>query len=182
MLLLKSTVWVFKMSRLVTWYKSQAAIAQAALFILFFEVVSSLVGIATRPEINGWYSTLQKPALTPPNAAFPIVWTILYALTAYAAWRLSRVPASVEKTVAVKIFAVYMILNWCWSFVWFSLQQLFVGFLWIILLNIVNTILIAKLLKLDRRAAFALLPLICWTGFATYLAGSIWWLNSSVSP
>jgi hypothetical protein len=34
-----------------------------------------------------WYEDLRKPAWRPPNAAFPVVWTVLYILIAIAGWR-----------------------------------------------------------------------------------------------
>jgi len=33
-----------------------------------------------------WYDGLNKPWWTPPGWAFPVVWTILYCMIAYAGW------------------------------------------------------------------------------------------------
>ena len=38
-------------------------------------------------ETGEWYDSLDKPPFTPPNIAFPIVWTTLYALMAASAYR-----------------------------------------------------------------------------------------------
>ena len=51
--------------------------------------VSAIGGAITRPNLD-WYGTLVKPGFAPPNAAFPIVWTILYAMMAVAAWLVWR--------------------------------------------------------------------------------------------
>ena len=37
-----------------------------------------------------WYSSLARSSLTPPNIAFPIVWSFLYALMGYSAFRVAR--------------------------------------------------------------------------------------------
>ena len=44
--------------------------------------------LATGPEIAGWYAGLTKPAFNPPDAAFPVAWTILDALMIVSLWRL----------------------------------------------------------------------------------------------
>ncbi|HUO40847.1 MAG TPA: TspO/MBR family protein, partial [Mycobacterium sp.] len=35
--------------------------------------------IASPMRVPGWYARLRKPAYQPPGAAFPLVWTALYA-------------------------------------------------------------------------------------------------------
>ena len=44
----------------------------------------------SRNKSKLWYRTLNKPAFTPPNKVFPIVWTTLYALMAWSGWRVWR--------------------------------------------------------------------------------------------
>jgi tryptophan-rich sensory protein len=47
-------------------------------------VAALLIGGAlTRPNLD-WYATLRLPGFAPPNGVFPIVWPILYALTAFS--------------------------------------------------------------------------------------------------
>lgn len=41
-------------------------------------VVGSLAGYLQQSAVQNWYPHLNKPLLTPPNAIFPIAWTILY--------------------------------------------------------------------------------------------------------
>jgi tryptophan-rich sensory protein len=47
-------------------------------------IVCELVGVAggffTLASVSSWYTTLAKPAWTPPNWAFAPIWTTLYAL------------------------------------------------------------------------------------------------------
>lgn len=41
-------------------------------------VLGGLAGWLQHDAINEWYPLLDKPALTPPNAVFPIAWSIIY--------------------------------------------------------------------------------------------------------
>ena len=59
-----------------TWVKTGAAVTAAAL----------LGSRAARPD-SRWYRNLDKPAWQPPAQAFPVVWTLLYSLLAYAGAR-----------------------------------------------------------------------------------------------
>ena len=59
--------------------------AAAALF------VAALGASAT--DIGPWYQGLRQPSWKPPDLLFGLVWTLIYALTAYAgvlAWRHGR--------------------------------------------------------------------------------------------
>lgn len=149
-----------------------------ALWILVFEVVSSAIGYATQPQVDGWYATLQQPSFAPPNILFPIVWTILYALigaAGYYIWQ-SRHEGQTGRQ-RLTIFMVYMALNWSWSFIFFTQHQLFISFLWILVMNIAAITLIAISWQSQRRVALLMLPSLFWTLFAAALNGAFWWLN-----
>lgn len=55
-------------------------------FIALCLGAGGLGAVATSPEIDGWYQTINKPAWNPPNAVFGPVWTTLFVLMAFAAW------------------------------------------------------------------------------------------------
>jgi benzodiazapine receptor len=44
-----------------------------------------IIGATNLP--GPWYGALTKPPFNPPNALFPIAWTVLYVLIAIAGWR-----------------------------------------------------------------------------------------------
>lgn len=151
--------------------------AWLAVWILVFETVSFLIGTATQGSVDGWYASLTPPPFTPPNLAFPIMWSILYALIAATGWTLWRRRRSSAGQFLLLLFAIYMVLNWSWSFVFFGAHKLLIGFIWIILLNLVALLLIRKAWGKIRAAALLMIPPTAWTLYAAYLNGGYWWLN-----
>lgn len=50
-------------------------------------VLGGLAGWLQQDAIEEWYPLLDKPTLTPPNAVFPIAWSIIYlAWVSRAGW------------------------------------------------------------------------------------------------
>ncbi len=148
-----------------------------ALWIIGFEAVSFGIGMATQGNVDGWYASLNRPPLVPPNIAFPIMWTILYSLIAATGWTLWRTRAQEDGDFRLIIFGIYMALNWSWTFIFFTAHLLLPGFLWILLMNLVALILIVKSWQDVRSASLLMIPPTLWTCFAAYLNGGYWWVN-----
>lgn len=82
---------------------------------------SGLGQLATYPNLIPWYAGLIKPSFNPPNWVFGPVWTALYALMAFAAWRILRLPlASAARRLAVCLFFIQLALNAAWSWMFFG--------------------------------------------------------------
>ena len=72
-----------------------------------------------REAITEWYPFLNKPVLTPPNGAFPIVWGILYILIGIS---LGRIWGKGLK-VSQREWWIQLSLNFCWSIAFFFLRE-----------------------------------------------------------
>ncbi len=147
---------------------------QLVVWIIAFLVISFGIGQVTQGGMQGWYQALEKPSFNPPNYIFPIVWSILYVMIAIAGWNLWRVPAS--KSLKM-IFALYMMMNWAWTPIFFGLHYITLGLIWIIALSLVNLVFIVKSLKVVRLSSVLMMPLMAWTSFASVLSYFIWALN-----
>ncbi len=135
-------------------------------------------GALTRPNLE-WYATLAKPGFTPPDAAFPIAWIILYSLMAVSVWILWRAPGDpADKRLALIWFGVQLVVGVLWSFVFFYMHNvaLGLGVILVYLIDIVITIVLFD--RISRPAALMLVPLALWVCFATGLNTAIWMLNS----
>lgn len=129
----------------------------------------------TRGDIDGWYKTLARPPLAPPDFIFPVVWTSLYVMIAAAGWRIFHFGSG--QRLLRRLYMGYMALNWTWSYIFFSLHLMFAGFIWILALDVLAFLFILKSWKTDRVTAVLMVPPLIWTVFAAYLNGAYWFLN-----
>ena len=152
----------------------------AALALAIIPVVAASVagGAVTVPQIGGWYAGLVKPSFNPPNWVFGPMWTALYALMAFAVFRILRLPIGTPgRRRALVVYHVQLLLNFAWSFAFFGANSPVAGLVVIIPLLIAIVATIAAFRPLDRIASLVLWPYLAWVGFATLLNASIWWLN-----
>jgi tryptophan-rich sensory protein len=143
------------------------------------EIAGMLGSVFTLPAISGWYAGLMRPAFSPPNWIFGPVWTTLFALMGIAAflvWQKGWKQRMVR--TALWIFAVQLVLNVAWSFIFFGQHNPGGAFIDIVLLWIAILATIIVFNRLSKPAAWLLLPYIAWVSFAGYLNYSIWQLNS----
>jgi len=149
----------------------------AVLPVVAVAVAGSLV---TSPNIPGWYAGLEKPGFTPPNWAFPVAWTLLYALMAFSLWRILSLPQDLPgRSGAIVAFFVQLALNSLWSFAFFGAHSPIAGLAVIAALNVAILATIRAFWPLDRPAALLLVPYLAWVLFATALNGAVWQLNGS---
>lgn len=145
-------------------------------WVLGFQAVSALIGAVTR-ENMGWYDTLEKSALNPPDIAFPIVWTVLYVMLALAGWLMWQVRKQPEARLPFILYWVQIAMNWAWSFIFFAWHEVAAGFWWIVALDIMMIAFVIAAWNVQRKAAFLVVPTIVWGSFAAYLNYSIWMMN-----
>ena len=146
-------------------------------WILLSEAVGAFSGWLTRNGVERYQSDIIKPALTPPAIVFPVVWTILFALMGIGAAKIWLAPASPERTKALEIFLVQLIVNFLWSLIFFNLQAFGLAFLWILLLWGLILWMILRFAKVDSSAALLQIPYLLWVTFAAYLTAAVSLLN-----
>lgn len=137
--------------------------------------LGALSGYATRGETQGeWYTSLKKPSWQPPKWVFGPVWTTLYILMGVAFWRVWRAGAP---TLPVALYAVQLVLNVAWSFVFFKQHNLTLALANILALVAAIIATVAAFYDTDRTAGLLLLPYLAWTAFATGLTARLYSLN-----
>ncbi len=142
-------------------------------------LLAALLGnAATIPNIAPWYESLAKPPLTPPNWLFGPAWTFLYLLMAFAFTRVLRSDSTRPgRGLAILLFALQLTLNAGWSFAFFAAHSPLLGLAVILPMEALIFATIWAFSRVDRVAAWLLVPYALWVAFATYLNAGIWALN-----
>jgi translocator protein len=143
------------------------------LFVLAVAVTASAGGVFRPDE---WYRALSKPDWTPPDWAFPVVWTTLYLLLATASWLVWR-KAGWGAKGTFGLFALNLALNASWSFVFFGQRQ--IGWALVVALGLLaSTAALAWTYGRVRPIAGAMIaPYVAWVSVAVALNGTILAMN-----
>lgn len=157
--------------------KKRRALLGTAAAVTTCAVVGSF---ATQPR-SQWYLSLKKPAWQPPPAAFPIVWTTLYAAIAVASGsvlqQLEDQGRTAEATAFRRALGTNLALNAGWSFVFFRSRQLPASTLAAVVLAASSADLARRATRHSKPAGLLLGLYAAWTQFATALAAAVWLLN-----
>lgn len=153
------------------WFKLAAAI--------IVSLAAGWVGsIFTMPAIPGWYASLAKPFFNPPAWVFGPVWTLLYILMGIALFLVWSQPQRGRKfQAAMAAFFCQLALNALWSLIFFGARNPGAALLEIIVLWLAIVWTFIQFKKIERRAAWLLVPYLAWVSFASILNGAIYFLN-----
>ena len=145
------------------------------LFVVVTLVVGAGGSLFTQPNIPTWYAHLVRPAIAPPNWVFAPVWTTLYVMMAYAAWRVWKKTGL--KSIEMAAWGIQLVLNFAWSAIFFTLHAIFAALVEIVLLDAAILLTLVLFWRRDRLAGLLLAPYLGWTLFATALTHAFWRLN-----
>ncbi|WP_176778145.1 tryptophan-rich sensory protein [Candidatus Avelusimicrobium faecicola] len=144
-------------------------------FWLFVCQLPGLAGARYVPEGLAWYHTLTPPPFTPPDYAFGLAWGLLYILIGISAWLALRPPIPGK---ALGLFLVQLLLNACWTPLFFGQHQLGLALLLLGLMVAELVFLVRAFGRLSPLAGRLLWPYGAWLLFACYLNAGFWLLNA----
>ena len=124
------------------------------------------------------YRQLNQPPLAPPGWLFPIVWSILYLLMGYAAYRVQtsgKAPAYIRR--AMIFYGLQLFLNFLWPIVFFGFEWRLAAFFLLLGLWALIYVTMRLFSAIDERAGDLLIPYILWVTFAGYLNLGVYLLN-----
>lgn len=134
-------------------------------------------GVATASGVNDWFATIEKPSFNPLNYLFGPVWSCLYMLMGVSVFLILQATKSDNRINAIRIFCFQLVLNFCWSFIFFKFHQIGWAFVEIIFIWLSILVMIWSFLKINKTAAYLQIPYFLWVSFASVLNGSLWILN-----
>lgn len=146
------------------------------IFLLITGAVGGLSALLTNMGMDS-YRAAEKPALTPPEIVFPIVWTILFILMAISAARVWLTDNSRMRNRSMLLYGLQLIFNFFWSVLFFNFQAYGFSVLWLIILWVLILLMIIQFYKSDKLAGLLQIPYLLWVSFALYLNFMVWMLN-----
>ena len=141
--------------------------------------IGAISGLFTASNVKTWFVTVAKPSFNPPGWLFAPVWTTLYVMMGIAfflVWKNETIQKSIKQK-AIILFAIQMVLNFLWSFIFFQQHEIGWALVDIVLLWIFILLTIFSFAPISKTAAWLLVPYISWVSFATILNFAIWQLN-----
>jgi benzodiazapine receptor len=133
-------------------------------------LLSAALGARATRRNKGWYRLLRKSPLTPPDAAFPVVWITLYGLNAVSAARVYRRPPTTPgRSRALALWGAQQALNAAWSPLFFQHHRPRAALADIGLMSAAIAAYAYTASKVDRTAAALVAPYLGWVGFAAFL-------------
>jgi len=139
--------------------------------------VAGVSGSWTASEIPGWYRTLNRPSIAPPNWVFGPVWSLLYLLMAVAAWQIWQSAASPLRTWGLVLFLAQLALNFAWSLIFFRQHAIGAALVEVVVLWAAIAATTAVFGRVSPVAAWLMAPYLAWVSFASILNGAYWRLN-----
>lgn len=130
-----------------------------------------------RFQPGDWYAQLAKSPLTPPGWVFPIAWTTLYITIGVALYVMLLHTSGRERRLPLAVFAIQLVLNGAWSWLFFGHHAVAAALIEIGLLWISIAAMAIVFARHSRFAGKLLLPYLAWVSFATYLNFEIWRAN-----
>ncbi|KAI9822076.1 MAG: hypothetical protein M1826_000584 [Phylliscum demangeonii] len=163
----------------------QQLFAQPAVAILFPVVLGMGMGFLISPKsIQQGYMALKQPPFRPPPWLFAPVWTLLYGLmgySAYRAWTIGMSSAS-PRTLALTLhgatlYTIQLGLNQLFSPLFWYYKKPVAACVDSVALTATIAYLISVWGQVDRMAGWLLAPYLAWMCFASYLSIAIGYLN-----
>ena len=153
------------------------------IFAMFFGFLPGILGVIVAPMETGgnlWYNTLEHSMLTPPGWIFSVAWSILYFLIGLSLFFVMTTDNTRErfnKTRAYVLYALNLIFNTLWSFVFFGAQMPEVALLVLVALIGIVILMSIDFYRINKTAFWLLVPYGLWLMFALYLNWMIVVLN-----
>ncbi|HYW49970.1 MAG TPA: TspO/MBR family protein [Gemmatimonadaceae bacterium] len=137
-------------------------------------LVVTAAGGALATQLGPWYYGLKKPTWQPPDWLFGPAWTTIFLLMGFAfvvSW--DQLGTAGARLRLFGLFALNGGLNTLWSYLFFARRRPDMALIEIVPFFGSIVLLMVTVAPLDRRAAWAFVPYLCWVSFATVLNAAI---------
>ena len=158
--------------------ESEGRIRDLLFMVVAVVVTFGAAWVSAQFSPGDWYASLVRPPLVPPNWVFGPVWSLLYTMMSIAAVMVLRAGVSrPDVQVAAALYAVQILLNGAWSWLYFGEHLIGWAVVNIGLLLCAILLTVRAFSRIRPWAGRLMIPYLAWIGFATYLNAGFFWLN-----
>ena len=158
--------------------KNNAAIVATAAVATAQLIGSRWSPAPNHPRTAAWYAALRKPSFTPPGPVFGAAWTALDMLLGYSGYRLLRARRSPRRDIALGAWGLNLLGVAGFSWVLFGRKRLDEALGVTAGMVATSAAAAGTAALVDRRAAYADMPLMAWVVFAAVLQEEVWRRNA----
>lgn len=144
-------------------------------FVIISIIVVSVLGSVFVNLGMDWFNTLNKPSQWISNFVIPIVWTVVYIAFAVILTIWQNKEKLSNKTIILLVINGVLNVLWCLTF--FTLKQLLIGNIVIVINAFFAVWLILEIAKYKKLYSYILCIYPIWVCIATTLNTALWILN-----
>jgi translocator protein len=142
-------------------------------------VAAALEGACAGKNVRAFYAERRFPRYSAPLWVWGIIGGLYYLIFWFVLYRLLRLDSdSALRGAALALLLLMMAVNALTNYVIFRARNLRLSFIIGNLFPVMDMTLFLGLLRLDRVAAWALLPYLLYRVYAVWWGYSLWRLNS----
>ena len=148
----------------------------SAIVIALLVIGTAASGAVFKP--GTWYRSLNKPDWTPPDWAFPVVWTILYVMIGVSGWLIWQAQGF---GLIYIIWLIQLACNAAWSWLFFGRRRMDLAFVDICVMIVLILAYIGLAMPVSLAASLLFIPYAVWVILAALLNRAVWRLNSDTA-
>ena len=162
---------IFKVNGLFSLKKCAAALA--------LTLGTGLLGVVFSTDAGKVYRSLRLPSFAPPAALFAPVWAVLFILMGLSLYRILMADRTLPEVKGARYsFFLSLVFTLLWSVLFFGFSLRIAAFLDSLILLFYLVMTIIRFFRLDKAAAWLLVPYALWVVFAAALNLGIVLLNN----
>jgi tryptophan-rich sensory protein len=140
---------------------------------------AGLEGLFAGIGIKQRLANLRQPSFALPFWGWMLIGCLYYLICFAVLYRLFLLPPAPARTAAFALLGAIMFINALWNYFFFRTRNLFHAYLLGLPYNVIAvSLFLLLLLRIDRVAAWCLLPYILYLCYANIWGFRVWKLNS----
>ena len=138
-------------------------------------LAATLEGVCAGRNVKAYFATLRWPAYSAPLWVWYIIGGLYYLVFFFVMYRVLKLDGnSAFKLTVLGLILFMMVANGLWNYVFFRARKLFASFISGSLAPILDLTLFICLIKLDKIAAWSLIPYLLYRVYAVRWGYGLW--------